>query len=71
MNADLINLYIERLLKEIEELTKNRLLIETQLKYTENLNIDLQTQLKQLQEQQEKHIKRINKTKEVNTSDTF
>lgn len=71
MNADLINLYIERLLKEIEELTKNRLLIETQLKYTENLNIDLQTQLKQLQEQQEKHNKRINKTKEVNTSDTF
>lgn len=61
MTPDLINLYIERLLKEIEELTKNRLLIETQLKYTEKLNADLQLQLNQLQVQQEKQNKKIKK----------
>lgn len=71
MNPEIFNLYIARLIKEIEELTKNRLLIETQLQYTEKLNADAQTRIKQLEEQIEKQTKKINK-KEVNTSvDTF
>lgn len=69
MNPDLVNMYIERLLKEVEELTKNRLLIDTQLKYTEALNAQLQLKINELEVQLEKQNKRINK-KEVNTSGT-
>ena len=70
MNPEIFNLYITRILKEVEELTKNRLLVETQLQYTEKLNADLQVRVKALEEQIEKQSKKINK-KEVNTSDTF
>jgi len=70
MNPEIVNMYIERLIKEIEELTKNRLLIETQLRYIEKLNADLQVKLKQTEEQLEKQSKKLNK-KEVSTSDTF
>lgn len=70
MNPEIFNLYIARILKEVEELTKNRLLVETQLQYTEKLNADLQARVKALEEQIEKQTKKINK-KEVNTSDTF
>ena len=70
MNPEIVNMYIERLLKEIEELTKNRLLIETQMRYTEKLNAELQSRLKQSEEQIEKQSKKINK-KEVDTSEVF
>jgi hypothetical protein len=69
MNPEIVNIYIERLIKEIEELTKNRLLTDTQLKYTEMLNAQLQTRVKQLESELEKTNKK-NK-KEVNTSDNF
>ena len=69
MNPELINLYIDRLLQEIQELTKNRLLIETQLKYTERMNSELQNKLKELEAQIEKLNKK--KSKEVNTSNEF
>lgn len=70
MNAELINLYIEKLLNEVGELTKTRLLLEVQLKYTEQLNADLKTKNELL----EKQLQRINNKKpaskkEVNTSD--
>ena len=42
MNADLVNLYIEKLLSEITESVKTRILLQTQLTYTERLNSDLQ-----------------------------
>lgn len=67
MNGELINLYIKRLLKEVEELTKNRLLIETQLQFTEGLNVTLQSKANALEIQIEKLNKK--KTKEVNTSE--
>jgi uncharacterized protein YlxW (UPF0749 family) len=70
MNPEIVNMYIARLIKEIEELTKNRLLVETQLQYTEKLNVDLQKQVQRLEDQVEKSNKKINK-KEVSTSDTF
>lgn len=66
MNPDLINLYIENLLKEITEGVKNRILLETRLKYTEMLNSQLQSNVSELEEKVEKLNKR--KTKEVNTS---
>lgn len=70
MNPEIVNIYIARLIKEIEELTKNRLLVETQLQYTEKLNAELQKRVQLLEDQNEKQSKKINK-KEVNTSDTF
>ena len=66
MNPDLINLYIENLLKEIMEGVKNRILLETRLKYTEMLNSQLQSNVSELEEKVEKLNKR--KSKEVNTS---
>lgn len=67
MTPELINLYIERLLQEIDILNKNKFMIEVQLKYTELLNIELQKKIKELEEKIEKNNKRQNK-KEVNTS---
>ncbi len=69
MNTDLVNIYIERLLNEVGELTKTRILLDTQLKYTEMLNANLSEQLKQLQSQVEKLNKK--KFKEVDTSEQF
>jgi len=69
MNPDLVNIYIERLLNEVGEGVKVRILLETQLKYTEMLNANLQQQLSESQSQIEKLNKK--KSKEVNTSDTF
>jgi len=70
MNPEIVNMYIERLVKEVEELTRNRLLLETQMKYIEKLNTNLQEKLKQTEDQLEKQSKKLNK-KEVTTSDTF
>ena len=69
MNPDLVNIYIDRLLNEVGELTKTRILLDTQLKYTEMLNANLSEQLKQLQSQIEKLNKK--KSKEVDTSNQF
>lgn len=38
MNSELINIYIEKLLGYIAELTKTNLLLSTQLSYQEKLN---------------------------------
>jgi uncharacterized membrane-anchored protein len=69
MNTEIINLYIERLLNEVTEGVKTRILLDTQLKYTESLNIQLQTKITDL----EKKIETLNKkkTKEVSTSENF
>lgn len=69
MNTEIINLYIERLLNEVTEGVKTRILLDTQLKYTESLNIQLQTKVAEL----EKKIETLNKkkSKEVNTSEQF
>lgn len=73
MNPEILNLYIDRLLNEIHELTRNRLLIETQLKYTEKMNADLATKIKSLEAELDKITTRSTSKgkKEVNTSETF
>lgn len=68
MNTELINLYVDKLLSEVGELTKTRLLLESQLKYTEMLNAELKKKNVALEEQIEKLNKRKSK-KEVDTSD--
>ena len=70
MNPEIVNIYIERLLNEVTEGVKNRILLETQLKSTEMMNGQLQLKIKDLESQVEKLNKK--KSKEVNTSaDTF
>lgn len=69
MNPELINLYIEQLINEIMEGAKNRILLQTQLKYTESLNSQLQTKITELEAQLQKLNKK--KSKEVDTSDNF
>lgn len=70
MNPEIVNIYIERLLNEVTEGVKARILLETQLKYTEMMNAQLQSNLKDAESQIEKLNKK--KSKEVNTSaETF
>lgn len=68
-NPELINLYIENLVNEITENTKARVLLQTQLRYTEMINSQLQSKITELESQLEKLNKK--KTKEVNTSNEF
>lgn len=67
MEADLVNMYMQRLLKEVDELTKNRLLLETRLGFTEVQNVELSKRIEDLETQLEKQSKRTKK--EVDTSD--
>lgn len=69
MNPELINIYIERLLNDVTEGVKTRILLETQLKFTELMNAQLQTKITELESQIEKLNKK--KSKEVNTSEQF
>lgn len=73
MNPELVNMYIERLLNEIQETTKTRLLLETQLKFTEKMNGDLVNKIKSLEEQIEKQSKKQKKQEPSlePASDTF
>lgn len=66
MNPELINLYIEQLLNEISENAKTRVLLQTQLKYTERMNAQLQSKITELESQAEKLNKKKNKE-----ADTF
>jgi len=67
MNAEIFNLYVEQLLNEASEGVKSRILLQTQLKYTESLNAQLQTKITELEEKLEKLNTKKSK-KEVNTS---
>lgn len=55
MDNELINIYIDRLLNEACEGLKSRLLLETRLKYTENLNQELQKQIDLLKKEYEEY----------------
>lgn len=50
MEADFINLYIERMQKTIHELSSKNILLETQLVMSEKRNSELQTRLESLEE---------------------
>lgn len=69
MDAEYVNIYIQRLLKEVEELTKTKLLNETRIIYLEGLNKQLNEKIVELNLVIEKLNKKSSKAKEVNTSD--
>ena len=54
MSAEFVNLYIERLIREIMELTKSKLLLETQLLMSEKANQDLSAKVAELESALEK-----------------
>lgn len=58
MNPEIINMYIDRLIQEVGELTKTKLLMDTQLKYTEMLNKNLAERVAELESQLEKSNKK-------------
>ena len=59
MGPEFVNLYIERLLNDVTEGVKSRILLETQLKFTEMINSQLQTKIIELETQ----IEKLNKKK--------
>jgi organic radical activating enzyme len=76
MDNQLINLYIDRLLNELTETVKSKLLVETQLKYTEQINQNLQKEIEAIKSEYEDYKKKqenINKRRktkeEVDTSE--
>lgn len=66
MDTELVNMYMQRLLKEVDDLTKNRLLLETRITYTESINLELTRKMSELEAQLEKYVKKSKK--EVDTS---
>jgi len=68
MDNDFVNLYIERIVKEVEELTKARLLNEAKASYLESANQKLLAHIEELEKQIDKQSKKVKK--EVNTSNT-
>jgi len=67
MEIEFVNMYIERLVKEIEELTKSRLLNEARNQYIDAANKKLLIKIEELEKQLEKQNKK--KKPEVDTSE--
>jgi hypothetical protein len=69
MEVEFVNAYIERLVQEVQELTKTRLLNEARIKYMDSVNAKLLQKVDELEKQVEKQNKK--KPKEVDTSEQF
>jgi len=61
MEPELINFYIESLIREIEELTKNRILLQTQVRYKDSVINSLNKTIEDLNTELSGYDKRINK----------
>jgi len=70
MHPDFANFYIVKLLQEIESLTKTRLLLSTQVEYSEKIILGLTERVEKLEKSAATAAKKVVK-KEVDTSDTF
>jgi len=49
MNPEIVNIYIEKLLNEVAELTKTKIYLSTQLSYAEQLNAQLNEKIQKLE----------------------
>lgn len=61
MGPEFVNAYVNKLLNEIQELVKTKLLLQTQLEITENINSKLSQELDKYQKQEESKKKTIKK----------
>lgn len=73
MNVEFVNAYIERLVNEVQELTKTKLLLETQIRLMEKTNNSLISKVDKYEKAEEKPARKSKKEleKEVDTSDGF
>jgi len=71
MDSEFVNVYIERLMQEITEMTKTKMLTETQLKMTLAKYNDLQGQFKILVDQNEKLEASLNKKASKQKDENF
>ena len=60
MDNDFVNAYIERVTNEVAELTKTRLLLETQLQMVQKVNTELQKKIEKLEKPTKKKIDDFN-----------
>jgi hypothetical protein len=73
MSPEIFNIYVEKLINHITELTKTNLLMSAQLTYTERMNAQLQEQISKLNTEIEQLKGNIaNKSAKKNSeADTF
>lgn len=67
MHPDFASFYILKLQKEVEDLTKTRILHSAQIEYSEKIIADLSERLDKAEKAAAKKVSK----KEVDTSDTF
>lgn len=60
MDSEFVNAYIERVTNEVAELTKTRLLLETQLQMVQKVNTELQKKIEKLEKPTKKKIDDFN-----------
>lgn len=56
MQAEFVNIYIEKLVNEITELTKTKIILQTQIALLERANKDLEEKYTSLQEVKSKKV---------------
>jgi len=66
--SDFANLYIERILNEVGELTKIKLMNETRIIFLEKQLVELAAKVETLTAAQEKQSKKVTRLREVDTS---
>jgi cell division protein FtsB len=71
MNQDIVNLYIEKLLSEVTESVKTRILLQTQLAYTEKQAAELQQKNAVLEENITKLEASLNKKASKQVKEDF
>jgi chaperonin cofactor prefoldin len=69
MNPEIFNLYVEKLINAVTELTKTNLLLSAQITYYERLNSGLNSKVDELQKSLDKALDKAN-SKQKKTSDT-
>jgi len=66
--SDFANLYIERILNEVGELNKIKLMNETRIIFLEKQLVELAAKVETLTVAQEKQSKKVTRLREVDTS---
>jgi len=67
-NAELFNIYVEKLLNSVSELTKSSLLQSAQISYFEKLNASLNSRIQELELSLEKTLNKVeSKSKKSDT----
>jgi hypothetical protein len=66
MNDVFLQIYIDKLLMQVTEMTKTLLFKESQIAYLEKLNLELQEQIKQSEVSLQKEVEKVTKIESIN-----